>query len=465
MKPGIHKRLYTVLSPSSTTTGVRVRPYYTSSSPPIPVPAPPSRLPSRIPTEPKHNVHAALSLSVDQDIPTIPAQLYAQQYQPKFNAPSNPSTFSCTSSPRKSARIHFQLDVGAYGIPKRCHHQRSFQTFIPDDSNLAVSIGEDAYFIRDNAMGVADGVGGWARVSSSHYNPPESVHSSPSALFARHLMHYTSAELSSPPVSHKSLHDIHDFDPASELESHLSELSEGIDVLQILERAYERTVNAHVQPQHIGSPPLHAGSSTALVAVLDHVHAPPNDRGSVSVTASDAHDPIRHRASRISPPVESNTDPEVKLESPTSPVPVVKIAHIGDCMGMLVRGEEIVWRSEEMWWAVGRFHHADFDTLMYFTSVQHPCAASTSTTIKHAAYPTTDSLLPPLQYIPPLLPTTFTLTTSSARLQPAFAIATPATTNNPTHNCPSHNAPGTCQRYPHSCVRRTKRQPLGRGHT
>jgi hypothetical protein len=31
---------------------------------------------------------------------------------------------------------------------------------------------------------------------------------------------------------------------------------------------------------------------------------------------------------------------------------VIKIAHVGDCMGMLVRGEEIVWRSEEMWWEV-----------------------------------------------------------------------------------------------------------------
>ena len=31
---------------------------------------------------------------------------------------------------------------------------------------------------------------------------------------------------------------------------------------------------------------------------------------------------------------------------------VMKIAHVGDCMGMLVRDEEIVWRSEEMWWSV-----------------------------------------------------------------------------------------------------------------
>jgi len=30
---------------------------------------------------------------------------------------------------------------------------------------------------------------------------------------------------------------------------------------------------------------------------------------------------------------------------------VIRIAHLGDCMGMLVRGDDIVWRSEEMWWA------------------------------------------------------------------------------------------------------------------
>lgn len=29
---------------------------------------------------------------------------------------------------------------------------------------------------------------------------------------------------------------------------------------------------------------------------------------------------------------------------------MIRIAHLGDCMGMLIRGEEIVWRTEEMWW-------------------------------------------------------------------------------------------------------------------
>ena len=31
---------------------------------------------------------------------------------------------------------------------------------------------------------------------------------------------------------------------------------------------------------------------------------------------------------------------------------VLRVAHLGDCMGMLVRGDEIVWRSDEMWWSV-----------------------------------------------------------------------------------------------------------------
>jgi hypothetical protein len=34
---------------------------------------------------------------------------------------------------------------------------------LTDGLDLAVQIGEDAYFVRDNAMGVADGVGGWSR--------------------------------------------------------------------------------------------------------------------------------------------------------------------------------------------------------------------------------------------------------------------------------------------------------------
>lgn len=78
-----------------------------------------------------------------------------------------------TGTPRKRQRLRYQLDVGAYGIPKHGRNKRvagrdgfvtgSSGSHSMGDELLAVQVGEDAYFVRDNAMGVADGVGGWAR--------------------------------------------------------------------------------------------------------------------------------------------------------------------------------------------------------------------------------------------------------------------------------------------------------------
>lgn len=72
--------------------------------------------------------------------------------------------------------MRYHLDVGAYGIPKHAKKPvkpgmgsagvsagRFFQDIPTEDLSLAVQVGEDAYFIRENAMGVADGVGGWSR--------------------------------------------------------------------------------------------------------------------------------------------------------------------------------------------------------------------------------------------------------------------------------------------------------------
>jgi hypothetical protein len=73
--------------------------------------------------------------------------------------------------------------VGAYGIPKRHSSSidsgrdvagdaelRSHHLKFGDGLDLAVQVGEDAYFVRDNAMGVADGVGGWCRTRKSGLN-------------------------------------------------------------------------------------------------------------------------------------------------------------------------------------------------------------------------------------------------------------------------------------------------------
>ena len=177
---------------------------------------------------------------------------------------------------------------------------------------------------------------------------------SPSALFARRLMHFCSAEVAaqvSSPAFKFSFHDLppsakspplpysplssptHSATPLDVSDDAIEDLADGLDVLLILERAYERALKSHVVtpsaqmstpllPAPSKSEPLLTGSSTALLAVLDSAgsHAPTPE---VSVVEdAQAHDAV------------------------------IRIAHLGDCMGMLVREADIVWRSEEMWWAV-----------------------------------------------------------------------------------------------------------------
>ncbi|KAK2459850.1 hypothetical protein APHAL10511_008171 [Amanita phalloides] len=333
----------------------------------------------------------------------------------------------------KKQRPKYQLFVGAYGIPKKCSasgissssRKRGMPTRMQsgeEDMGLAVQVGEDAYFVRDNAMGVADGVGGWARMRPKEIplrSAGAKAQPTPSALFARRLMHFCSAEVDtvsktipispasparpqfsfaysnprftptpilashapswhwsdnstpaflSAPFLSSSLPSNFTFPPLNteqpiseleqDLEDSLEELSDGIDVLQILESAYDRTLKAHVvaapessldasrspsparsipnQPMdRPGRPsnlkaemvPLMSGSSTALLAVLDQV---PRQ--------------ITNDTSQY--PSISTTN----LEAEDGYDAVIKIAHVGDCMGMLVRREEIAWRSEEMWW-------------------------------------------------------------------------------------------------------------------
>jgi hypothetical protein len=183
----------------------------------------------------------------------------------------------------------------------------------------------------------------------------------------------------SPPTSDSTPYsqNAYELELEEQLEDSLEELEDGIDVLMILERAYQKTLDAHVVvPSHVeessratlsansSSPslscsapssfsipsslrapttnpiteeakkpvPLLAGSSTVLLAVLDHVPRP--------TPANDEIEPTHVRG--LKPSASTRTEYDA----------VIKVAHVGDCMGMLVRGEEVVWRSEEMWWSV-----------------------------------------------------------------------------------------------------------------
>ncbi|KAF8261085.1 hypothetical protein EI94DRAFT_1705803, partial [Lactarius quietus] len=281
-----------------------------------------------------------------------------QPFTPPSSLPPSAILDSCSLPPHTStSKLRFHFDVGAYGIPKFRPSNVisgrdgvggadlwSHNSKLTEGLDLAVQVGEDAYFIRDNAMGVADGVGGWSRTHSPKGAP------SPSALFARRLMHFCSTEVvaqaSTPAVS---FHDVPPSSkttffpypaPASPTHSKIQEdpnddtmedLVDGLDVLLILERAYERALKAHVVapcplasspslPAPIEPEPLLTGSSTALLAVLDS-------------------------AGSHVPTPEVSVVPEARAHDA-----VIRIAHLGDCMGMLVRGDGIVWRSEEMWW-------------------------------------------------------------------------------------------------------------------
>ncbi len=241
-------------------------------------------------------------------------------------------------------------------------------------------------------------------------------------MFARRLMHYCSEEVDAaselpaqtyvPAPSHARHHascsasavDAEAFSEAdddiyAELEDSLEDLEDGLDVLMILERAYQKTLRSHVRPadassssgssrspsppdsavESASSPaslpvpqssldatpavvPLFEGSSTALVAILQHTSSrPPKSFGDATLFSPQA--------------VPGKAAPEVSTDGA-----VIRIAHLGDCMGMLIRGEEIVWRTEEMWWTVSNGSYL-LDKLLMFTSVssavyivQHPGA-------------------------------------------------------------------------------------------
>lgn len=158
-------------------------------------------------------------------------------------------------------------------------------------------------------------------VAAQASSPAVSFHDSPSP---------PNVPLFSHPPSSLAPHPV---TPQDASEDAIEDLADGLDVLLILERAYERALKAHVIPPsaQASTPslpasskpePLLTGSSTALLAVLDS-------------------------AGSHTPTPEVSVVPDTRAHDA-----VIRIAHLGDCVGMLVRGDDIVWRSEEMWWAV-----------------------------------------------------------------------------------------------------------------
>lgn len=122
------------------------------------------------------------------------------------SATGNPSStfrlnLPSTRIPHHNSQIHhaqYTLHHGAYGIPKRPRASKgkgkepavnsegsdsatdleNAVSELQAQELLSVQVGEDAYFVRNDSLGVADGVGGWAGRKGA--DP---------GLFAARLMH------------------------------------------------------------------------------------------------------------------------------------------------------------------------------------------------------------------------------------------------------------------------------------
>ncbi|KJA17277.1 hypothetical protein HYPSUDRAFT_46612 [Hypholoma sublateritium FD-334 SS-4] len=370
--------------------------------------------PVRLPSEaPKQSQHSQLALG--QPTPLTPPLFPCTPPPQAFSGPAPSYHPAATSNPHpapdhprahKRPRLRYRLDAGAYGIPKQrpSAPQRAFHT--PPASARAVQVGEDAYFVRADAIGVADGVGGWAR------GAPPSASPTPSALFARRLMHFCAAEVAAldapppPPVRPPAAPFLFEHHlrprapppPEELLDDALDDLADGIDVLRILERAYDSTVRVHA--------PLATGSSTALLAVLDHLPAPVP----AHTPALPAHqDPPEIERNYAVGALWAGRPPTAEEDKPSADA-VVHIAHLGDCMGMLVRGDSIAWRSDEMWSGYNRPLQLGPPTTCPTTSVPPPTSSTTSPSSPQKSTPSSASVTPAPERIPlPVRPHTFAL--------------------------------------------------------
>ncbi|GAA5915754.1 PP2C family serine/threonine-protein phosphatase [Sporobolomyces salmoneus] len=144
---------------------------------------------------------------------------------------------------------------GAYGIPKNNPQstRKGKEKLLENapsaagedgegggEHHLSVSVGEDAYFLRNDSLGVADGVGGWSGHAGA--NP---------ARWARKFMHHCSAEL----ARYENIDD----------EMFLQYYQ--VDPVEVMQRAFEQCLRESKDEGIIGS-------STALLAVLrnDELH-------------------------------------------------------------------------------------------------------------------------------------------------------------------------------------------------
>ncbi|KAI7898607.1 phosphatase 2C-like domain-containing protein [Cokeromyces recurvatus] len=126
--------------------------------------------------------------------------------------------------------FHYTLNLGVSGYAKR---DKPIIESIDHNIYSSFQIGDDAYFKRSDALGVADGVGGWRAHKGA--NP---------ALYSRKLMHYAQLELDRIRTNVRP-----------------QQLQVNPDPIQVLESAYHMTT---LDAQNEGF----VGSTTACIVIL-----------------------------------------------------------------------------------------------------------------------------------------------------------------------------------------------------
>ncbi|KAG0061960.1 hypothetical protein BGZ89_011042 [Linnemannia elongata] len=135
--------------------------------------------------------------------------------------------------PFQNTRHNYVFAHGASGFAK---NPNKGPTLTPEEDRayFSVQVGEDSYFRRHDALGVADGVGGWSGTTGA--NP---------ALYSRKLMHYAFVELEKyDNIEEDAFYDYFNVNP-----------------VQILQKSYEQSARDAKKEGLIGS-------STACLAIL-----------------------------------------------------------------------------------------------------------------------------------------------------------------------------------------------------
>ncbi|GAA5949824.1 hypothetical protein JCM3765_007706 [Sporobolomyces pararoseus] len=204
--------------------------------------------------------HQSQSTSSSSSTTTSPQSILFVPSSSNNNSSRIPShalpSFFGSSSLATPFRGNLVFRNGAYGIPKNTSQHTRTQAkgkgkekLLEASSDdmleggehcLSVSVGEDAYFLRSDSLGVADGVGGWSGHAGA--NP---------ARWARKFMHHCSAEL----ARYENIDD----------EMFLQYYQ--VDPVEVMQRAFEKCLRESKDEGIIGS-------STALLAVLrnDELH-------------------------------------------------------------------------------------------------------------------------------------------------------------------------------------------------